>query len=188
MSTKQVEEAVSVVCDLLTYEIILKFKPRRRRKVWVREWIKRRGALVASSALCHELRDQDEHGQLNFYRLNRNQYMWLLDKVRMQIQKRDSNMREVVPAESKLDVTLRFLASGESFTSLQYLFRVPKNSISKFIPEVLDAIYYSLEEYTTIPSSAEQWKAIERDFSEKWNFPGCFGSIDGKCSYSCTDV
>jgi hypothetical protein len=62
MSTKQVEEAMSVVCDLLTYEIILKFKPRRRRKVWVRERIKRRGALGASSALCRELRDEDEHG------------------------------------------------------------------------------------------------------------------------------
>jgi hypothetical protein len=146
MSTKQVEEAISVVCDLLTYEIILKFKQRRRRKVWVRECIKRLGALGASSASCCELRDQDEHGHLHFYRLNRNQYMWLLDKVRMQIQKRDSNIRKAVPAETKLDITLRFLASGESVTSLQHLFRVPKNSVSKFIPEVLDAIYYSLEE------------------------------------------
>jgi hypothetical protein len=66
-------------------------------------------------------------------------------------------MQKAVPAETKLDIiTLQFLASGESFTSLQYLFRVPKNSISKFIPEVLDAIYYSLEEYTTIPNSVEQ--------------------------------
>jgi hypothetical protein len=36
---------------------------------------------------------------------------------------------------------------------------------------VLDAIYYSLEEYTTIPNPVEEWKAIERGFSEKWNFP-----------------
>jgi hypothetical protein len=52
------------VCDLLTYQIIVKFKPRRR-KMWVREWIKRRG-LGASSALCRELSDEDEHGNLNF--------------------------------------------------------------------------------------------------------------------------
>jgi hypothetical protein len=45
---------------------------------------------------------------------------------------------------------------------------------------VLDAIYCALEEYTAIPTSVEQWKAIERGFAEKWNFPGCFGPIDGK--------
>jgi hypothetical protein len=24
------------------------------------------------------------------------------------------------------------------------------------------------------------WKGIERDFNTKWNFPGCYGAIDGK--------
>ena len=89
-------------------------------------------------------------------------------------------MRKAIPAETKLYVTLHFLASGESYTSLQYLFRIPKNSNSKFIPEMLDAIYDTLAEYTTIPYSAKQWKAIERGFAEKWNFPGCCGSIDRK--------
>jgi hypothetical protein len=126
MSAKQFEEAMSVVCDLLTYEIILKFKPKRRRKVWVCEWIKRWGVLGTSSALCCEHRDEDEHGDINLYRLNRNQYMWLLDKLQMQIQKRDWNMQKAVPPETKLDITLRFLASGESYTSIQYLLKVPK--------------------------------------------------------------
>jgi hypothetical protein len=102
MSTKQVEEAVSVVCDLLTYETLLKFKPRRRRKVWVREWIKRRGALGASSALCRELRDEDENGHINFYRLDRNQYMWLMDKLRMQIQKRIQTCGKRYPLKQNL--------------------------------------------------------------------------------------
>jgi len=25
-----------------------------------------------------------------------------------------------------------------------------------------------------------EWKEIERNFSDKWNFPGCYGAIDGK--------
>ena len=25
-----------------------------------------------------------------------------------------------------------------------------------------------------------EWKEIERDFNEKWNFPGCYGATDGK--------
>jgi hypothetical protein len=25
-----------------------------------------------------------------------------------------------------------------------------------------------------------EWKEIEQDFNDKWNFPGCYGAIDGK--------
>jgi len=25
-----------------------------------------------------------------------------------------------------------------------------------------------------------EWKEIERDFNDKWNFPGCYDAIDGK--------
>lgn len=49
-------------------------------------------------------------------------------------------MRMAIPARVKLEVTLRFLASGDSFHSLAYLFRVPISSISKFLPDVLVAI------------------------------------------------
>lgn len=82
----------------------------------------------------------------------------------------------------KLDIrpTLRLLASGESYVSLRYLFRPFRNSISKLIPEMLDAIYDALVEYTNIPNSGEQWKAIEREFAEKWNVPGSCEFTDGK--------
>ena len=119
MPTTLVGEAISTVCDILTYEVIKKWKPRKKRKVWIREWVQRRETLGASSALYRELREEDELDHTNFYRLNRNQYMWLLNKVRMRIQKVDTYMRKAIPAETKLDVTLRFLASSESYTSLQ---------------------------------------------------------------------
>lgn len=31
-----------------------------------------------------------------------------------------------------------------------------------------------------MPNSEGDWTEIERGFNEKWNFPGCLGSIDGK--------
>jgi len=52
-----------------------------------------------------------------------------------------------IPAEFKLNITLRFLATGYSFDNLQYLFKIPKNAISTFIPEVLDAIHNALLDF-----------------------------------------
>ncbi|KAJ8928869.1 hypothetical protein NQ314_018504 [Rhamnusium bicolor] len=31
-----------------------------------------------------------------------------------------------------------------------------------------------------IPSTAEEWKEIANGFENRWNFPGCCGSIDSK--------
>lgn len=61
-------------------------------------------------------------------------------------------MRLAIPAECKFNVNLRFLATGDSFSSLQYLFRIPKNTISTFIPEVLDAIYSALLDFLKVSS------------------------------------
>jgi hypothetical protein len=50
-------------------------------------------------------------------------------------------MRECISAHVKLQITLRYLAAGDSFGSLEALYRVPR-TISKFLPEVLNAIYH----------------------------------------------
>lgn len=71
----------------------------------------------------------------------------LLECVKQRIEKIDTHMRDSLPAKLKLEVTLRYLASGDYFTSLQYLYRVPKCTISKFLPEVCQAIYDALEDF-----------------------------------------
>ena len=45
-------------------------------------------------------------------------------------------MRKPLRVAEKLACTLRFLATGESYSSLQYQFRISKWSISLFIPQV----------------------------------------------------
>lgn len=76
--------------------------------------------------------------------MNPNTYLYLLNKVKVEIQKNDTNMKLAVPAESKPNVTLTYLATGDSFSSLYYLFRIPNSTTSTFIPEVLDVIYRAL--------------------------------------------
>lgn len=56
-------------------------------------------------------------------------------------------MRDALPAKLKLEVTIRYLATGDSYKTLQYIYRVGKSSISEFVPEVFKAIFEELKEY-----------------------------------------
>ena len=49
-------------------------------------------------------------------------------------------MRDPVSPGVKLAVTLRHLATGDSYITLQYAFRVASPTIEKFVPEVCHAI------------------------------------------------
>ncbi|KAJ8928711.1 hypothetical protein NQ314_018721 [Rhamnusium bicolor] len=74
----------------------------------------------------------------------------LLSIVGPKIQKQSTWFRQPISARTKLEITLRYLASGDSLTSLQYLYRVPKNTISIFLPKVLTAIYDVLQSFIMV--------------------------------------
>ncbi|XP_023311663.1 uncharacterized protein LOC111692132 [Anoplophora glabripennis] len=80
-------------------------------------------------------------------------------------------MREAITVKERLAITLRYLATVDSYTSLQYIFRVSKQSISRIVPEVCDAIIEALHDYVELPSTEEEWLAVAKEFEEKWNFP-----------------
>ena len=81
----------------------------------------------------------------------------------------------------KLAITLRFLATGNSYHSLAFSFRVAHNTISLFIPEVCDAICTEYkEEVFHTPSTPDEWRPIAEQFGKRWNFHHACGAIDGK--------
>ena len=90
-------------------------------------------------------------------------------------------MRRPISVEEKIAITLRFLATGESYSSLQYQYRVSQTTISRFVPAVCDAIISCFsQDYIKFPSSESDWLEISKKFEEKWHFPNCFGAMDGK--------
>lgn len=102
-------------------------------------------------------------------------------KVQPYIEGQKTQLRIPVPAEEKLAVTLRFLATGESFRSLMYQFRIHHSTISKFIPQVLDAIYNVLkDDYLKCPSTQTEWLELADRTYDRWQFPNAYAAADGK--------
>ena len=95
--------------------------------------------------------------------------------------KKKNFMREPLDVGLKLATTLRFLATGDSYKSLQYSFRVASNTISNFVPEVCKAIIEVYKnEVLKCPKTPDEWKAVAEGFSSKWNYHNCLGALDGK--------
>ena len=78
-------------------------------------------------------------------------------------------------------LTLRFLGTGESFSSLEYQFQISKRAISYIVFEVCSGIYSEMGDLClAFPSSTDDWRAIEKCFRDKWNFPHCVDALDRK--------
>lgn len=123
-------------------------KKLKKRSVWVRDWLLKRCTDGAYEKSLREFREVDNQKFLfkNFLRMDEPTFNELLSKISPLIKKNDTVMRKAIPACERLAVTLRFLASGDTFKSLSVVFRIAPNTISLIIPEVCDAIYKTLKD------------------------------------------
>ncbi|XP_071581738.1 uncharacterized protein [Temnothorax nylanderi] len=167
---------ILVISNELQNILAVKLK-RMKRRYWVRKWIARREAALQ---FIEELGAEDNQTYLNMFRITQERFQDLLGMVSAKLQKQDTHMRPALSPKLKLQIVLRYLATGDSLASLQLLFRVPKCTISIFLPKVLHIIHEALKDFIKIPNTTEEWCKIEKGFAERWNFPGCVGSLDGK--------
>ena len=90
-------------------------------------------------------------------------------------------MRDPLSPRLKLVVTLRHLASRDSYPTLQFVFRLARSTINKFVPEVCNAIIRAYrDEVMTCPTSPEDWLEVESIFRRNWNILHALGALDGK--------
>uniref|UniRef100_A0AAV2KYT0 Transposase n=1 Tax=Knipowitschia caucasica TaxID=637954 RepID=A0AAV2KYT0_KNICA len=76
----------------------------------------------------------------------------------MRISYQDSNYRRSIPAEERLSICLRFLATGDSYRTIAGSFRAGISTVSMLIPDVVAAIWDCLvEEFMAVPG-AEEWR------------------------------
>lgn len=76
----------------------------------------------------------------NFTRMTLSDFEYLLTLISPIFSKLDTQLRDSILAKIRLAITLRFLATGDSYKSLHFLFKVSSQIISKIVPEVCAAI------------------------------------------------
>ncbi|CAK1581717.1 unnamed protein product [Parnassius mnemosyne] len=160
-------------------------KPWRRRRWWMVSIHRNRTISTMENQLAELVAEPS--GQFdNFTRMSLTDFQYLLQKVSPWISKKNTPFRDTIPAKVRLAITLRFLASGDSFESLHFLFKVSSSIISKIIPEVCIALNGVLKDQIRIPQDPQSWLELAKGFRK---FPRCLGAIDGKhiCdAISCT--
>ncbi|XDV25423.1 hypothetical protein PO909_029343 [Leuciscus waleckii] len=154
-------------------------RKRKRRSVWVHGTIRARSQHGEYHRLVQELR-LDEVRFQQYFRLDRTQFDVLLRRVGPLIAKENTNCRRAISPGERLAICLRFLATGDSYRTIAFSYRVGHSTVAGIVAEVAKAIWDSLvEEYMPVPTT-EDWREIAAEFYHRWNFPNCVGSIDGK--------
>lgn len=126
-----------------------------------------------------EMQLNDTEKFCNYFRMEPLLFQELLRLVRPSIFKQ-SVVRESLSPETRLHITLRYLASGDSMRSLSYAFRVGHNTVSKIVSETCDAIWNCMKGVVFLQDNEESWQKVADDFEAMWNYPNCIGAIDGK--------
>lgn len=181
---------VEATVHLLTAAAIRRLKAKaegrrcrrdRKRSVWVREWLLMRPSFGQYEQLMRHLAEGDVKSFKNFVRMDPDTFNQLVRDLTPRLRKRSTNCRDPLCPGLKVAITLRYLASGNSYKSLAYGFRVAANTIVKVVPEVCQAIYDNYHETAfKCPTNAVDWKEVATGFTNKWNFHHCCGCIDGK--------
>lgn len=134
-------------------------------------------------------------------RMSYEQFSEILSRVAPKVQREDTNMRRAIPAKDKLELTLRYLASGWYFNRFYFYggeilhtlcftptgetqfflsrqFRVSHSSVNCLLAETCQGIYEEpSKEFISLPRTDEDWTRVMRGFGTQWQFPNCVGAM-----------
>ncbi len=78
-------------------------------------------------------------------------------------------------------ILFRFLATGESFRSIAFSYRAGAATVGTIVSECCNILWEKLMPvHMRMPQGIDDWKLIEANFNNKWDFPHCIGALDGK--------
>ena len=144
----------------------------------MRPWLLKRRRYGLYEKLKNHLREGDVRSFKNFVRMEPGMFNQIVADLTRRLKSTTTNCRKPLSVGLNLAITLRYLATGDSYKSLAYGFRLAPNTIVSIVPEVCQAIYDHYHETAfKCPTTEAEWKEVASGFSDKWNFLHCCGAI-----------
>ena len=105
---------------------------------WVKPWLERHDELGVYNNIFQELYETNSLKQ--YIRMDRMYFDYLVERLHPYLLKEDTVMGESIKPAEQVGVFLRYVASGETFRSLEYQFRISRQSIARIVDRVAEAI------------------------------------------------
>lgn len=113
-----------------------------QRRFWVRPifTVRQRMLQSASNNLSKEMENSDPDKFVEYLRMYSLVFNKLLNLIKSKIEKQHV-VRTPIPASTRLQICLRYLASGDTMPSISFAFRMELNTVSKIVSETCAAIW-----------------------------------------------
>ena len=154
-------------------------KPTRGK---TRKWIRRRKERGYFTNIIQELIVEDRHGFREMFRMDVGDFEFILSKISDLISPKERlGGTRPIESDERLALTLRYLATGESFQSLSFQYRISMSAISYIVKGCCKAVVERLTpDFIKVPATKAEWLNVSKRFEDRWNYPHALGAIDGK--------
>ena len=145
---------------------------RRPRRAWVfprpQNWFQE---LLNSRALDHWWKEN--------FRVSRATFEYICRLVGPAIARQNTRMRDAIPVEKRVAVSLWRLATGECYRSCGLMIGLAKPTVVKCCHEFVEAICRLQDDFIKFPSTRAEISRKIEGFSEKSKVPNVVAVIDG---------
>ena len=128
----------------------LEEKETKNKRGKTRQWIQRREEKGFYTNIVEELRVEDTKTYEEMLRMNYDTFKFILKEIEQDITPialMSGGLKTISPGE-RLTLTLRYLATGESYRSLSFQFRISRRTILYLIQEVCRATIKIYQAFT----------------------------------------
>ena len=122
----------------------------------------------------------DVRFRMNF-RITKGTFLFILTEIKEDLQ-RETTAEVPIPPEIRLAVCLYRLARGDYLHTIGELIGLGTSTVCEIVREVSRIIVNRLwERFVTnnFPTKSEKLEEVMDSFEEKWQYPSCFGAVDG---------
>lgn len=143
-------------------------RDKRERQYWVHPMnLTRRESSVVNR--FQQLKDFPDRF-FELYRMTPVVFQYLLNMVGPRIRRQDTQMRKAIDPETRLCVTLHFLACGLNLRNLAYIYGLGRKTVSDIIYDCCEALWAILSPvYLKPPSTIQEWELISQRLVSKNN-------------------